>query len=150
YGPATDVYSRRFLSDAQPVTEEFLVSNPDDGDSNRAEIAPHVAAVGDGFVVAWAKGYFSGFGSTIQTFARPLYPSAQQSGPELLMGPNGEPGPRVAAREPAGFTVVWSTYRVEDYIPHGGGDLVARTVDALNRPVADQFIVSTPAVGAFP
>jgi hypothetical protein len=151
FGPTSEVFERRFFADAQPLAADEIVSQPGGEPEVRAEIAPDVDSVGEkGFVVAWAKGYFSGLGSSFQSVARNLHPSGQPTGSEFVVGSNGATGPRVAERQPGGFSVTWSTYGFVDYIPQFGGDVVARTFNAFAAPVAGQFLMSTPAAGLDP
>ena len=151
YGSTSDVFARRFTRDALPVGGEAVVGTPGGGESDRAEIRPDVARTSDGgFLVAWAKGVFGGFGSQFETRARHLDSLGQPAGAEIAVGQGGLVGPRLATRGSGGFSVAWSTFEYIDYIPGFRSEVRARGFDESGQPIGTEWVASSPAVGLDP
>src|SRR6185503_12913177 len=82
-----------------------------------------------GFVVAWARGQYSGTGSKFYTFVRSLDSLAQPLAPEKRVGLGGVTGPRADAPRSGGFDVAWSGYQPGDFPGHPGSLLLVKSFD---------------------
>ena len=129
-GPRSDIFARRFNSNASPVGDDIAVSTPGGTGLEETEFRPDAAATASGgFVIAWTRGQYTTTGSKFYTFVRSFDSLGKPVAPEKRAGLGGVTGPRVDAPRSGGFRVAWSGYQPGDFPGHPGSLLLVKSFD---------------------
>jgi len=142
YGPASDVYARRYDSNGNALGLNFLVNTY----TTDRQSYPAVAAAPTGeFIVSWSS-FHQTAGSIIDVYAQRYDASGNPAGGEFLVNTyttSYQYGPAIAASASGNFVVIWTSY-LQDGDKSG---VYGKVFDADGSPVSGEFQVNQYTFG---
>ena len=131
-GSEHGIFGRRFSADENPLGDDFQINTFTAGRQN----TPSIAAVSDGFVVAWRSRGLDGDGYAV--VAQRLNAEGGRVGDEFVVNTyttGDQSGPCVAALAGGGFVIAWTSEELLQRV-------AARVFDAGGVPLGDEFQVN--------